>query len=327
MQSLRDSDVREYCREGADDRNSFISGLIAQEALRPLLHLPVFELCRAIYFGAWQGRLDLSQFRACWNHLAGELEAGCTEGFLLHLDSADTNELLQGLVLEEAQLPSPPPRRDRRDRDDDYTVQTERLRRVLPVPEDDGVLQWRAISPAPLTLPLPCAVNGQDVVLDTNNLVELLNVLPDENLAAISPRLAPRAIRMFKESLRTGGRSGRLIVPLWVIVETDTLLRKSGKSEEYANAIRMLEDWAYQSESGLWTAFTIEPFSTEVLNHLLGLLEELLAAGVACAQWPKFGDALVLAQGLYAGAPIASTEWHEKTDWDVVASLHAFLRL
>jgi hypothetical protein len=164
-------------------------------------------------------------------------------------------------------------------------------------------------------------------VIDSNNLMELLNVLPnDQNLLSLRGRVRSHgAVTLFRRALASAGRSGRLLMPVSALEETERNARK--KLTVYRQVLNSLQEMSIDMDRGPWQAFTVDSLSLEVFGAFVGLLEELAKQGATARSLPTFGDALVLAHGLAHGCPVASNEWIDKTDWDGVAQNWSFLAM
>jgi hypothetical protein len=181
----------------------------------------------------------------------------------------------------------------------------------------------------PIELPepsFPKEAREGDIVIDTNNLLDLLSTLGVDGICAdlsrLSDRLPARIRRRYRNMFGSFGGSGHLIVPVVVLEETE---RKAREILKYAAVKALLGDVAEDSEHSLRWILTFEPLSQEVLNAFLHLHEELVKNHVSKGAWPDFGDALVLAHGILHGCPVASNEWDDKHDWDAVKSLFPHL--
>ena len=77
----------------------------------------------------------------------------------------------------------------------------------------------------------------------------------------------------------------------------------------------------------MWNIFDFEPLTQEIFDYLVLLFEHIEVQCTEHQQWPSFGDALVLAHGLFHGCKIASNEWSEKQEWDIVKTVFPHLVL
>lgn len=314
------------------DRDEQLAEL-ATEKHRPAGLLPWFELCAYVHAMARAGRLDVDAFRACWFDLVARHADMNAAGLLLHLDEWDlgADALLQVIY----ELKRPPQRdsssskKDARDADDAWNEEV--LRRRFQDLHERAISrlnerlkaekQRSRYGTPPRELPenkYPARPGTLDIVVDTNVLVELLNVLPIRDQSGTRVDLS-RLDRPFRTSLlpALSHGIGKLIVPVPVLIEAEGVIAKymlQGK-KKYERADKVLRHMAvvpYQSRSA---AFSFEAMDQTTFAAFLCLLERLTQDGIPGAWWPTLGDALVLAHGMANGCPVASYEWMNKDDW------------
>jgi len=337
MQILIDRDVLGYCQDSDEDRQSAI--LSAESApFKPVYSLPVFELCRSVHLLAKFHQVPPSVFRECWAELSESHLEHSGDGYFIHVCEYPED----GLVREVLQLGDISA--DKEDEEDyrywDYSRSlTTRLRKLHPLGTkhleevDADQRQWMATVPEGKREQQSLRFATADdfsVVLDTNNLLELLNVLPpDGNLVSIprfSGRLCSKAVHRFRKILQDNyGLPGRFIVPVSALEETERVAQREG--QQYANALKVLDVIKFEPDRALWQIFRFESLIQEVLECFIQLYEGIAVRSTNVQNWPGFADMLVLAHGLYNGCPVASNEWFEKHDWDIVAQVFPHLVL
>lgn len=354
MDVLYEGDARAYCTGNSTRREEFWQRAQVSDA-RPAFLLPIFELCRAIHFGARNGkRFDVGAFRDCWHDLVdthdtlAPLNAGCLVRLLDGGD--DTSDNLPSDVWSHSDVSEDsgdeePPLRDPRDRLRDPRPFRECFRALGSRAREDVIEEPEGVRAWVYTLPeLPGNVlNGRvtadadqgDLVLDTNFFVDLLDELPENGRLTGMPcqrgdsaTKLGGANRLFQNALTTRGRSGKLIVPSAVLIETFGIVRKKNPAN-HANAALVMNAMAVGgSDWPLWEVFAFRGLSVEVLNAYLFLHEEMAQRVPDTDRWPDFTDAFVLAHGLVEVCPIISGEWSKKGDWDEARKIfpHLFLR-
>jgi len=341
MEVLRQSDALGYCKGSSEHREG-----IWRQAERlgenPAYCLPVFELCRAIHFGARESgkRFDIAGFRDCWQELieghgARSAERGC---LLRLLDGGEeSSDNLPLLVWSRATRSDPDDllrTHDPRDSGRDPRPFTECFRNLeglaleAVVRQPEWERQWRYSLPE-----LPETAYGsvhptRDLVLDTNFFVDLLDELtPDGSLLTMpcqTGRAASKlggASRRFTDALRSGGASGKLIIPAAVLVESYGIVHVKGLGR-YPNASDVMgRIQRHGSDWPLWDVFAFPALTFEVFEAFLHLHEEMARRGLPRDEWPDFTDAIILAHGLVERCPVVSAEWTEKQDWKQVKRL------
>jgi hypothetical protein len=342
----QEKDAIEYCGGTPADRDSFWTDA-GNAVKRPTHAIPLFELCRAIHFGATRGTMEPAVFRRCWDDLSERHEQRCAEGNLLHLlGSGDTPDgLLKDILLLGPEPPRNIPVRteaeDDRDRVRDHQGLTERFRRLherawhLTLRWKDERLRWKTTPPESMpSLEMPSKGTLPGLVLDTNVALEVFNKLPRDGVWAgqlsLPDRLKRASASMVREIQRLvagRGAPGKLIIPASVLVEMKRVTQR--EPEQYAPSALVLQRMAFANHWPLRNSFLFEPLSVEVFNAFLHLHEVLAAARIPAERWPQLGDALVMAHGLYNRCRVASTEWHEgrarKLDWEAVRHIFPFL--
>jgi hypothetical protein len=170
-----------------------------------------------------------------------------------------------------------------------------------------------------------------DLVLDTNNLIELLNKLPLNGQwtgsLRLPSRLSDKAARWFRRILSQQGFAGKLIVPISALEEAERVINYRQNRLKYKLARLVLKEIESSPVWPLRTAFHFEPFSHNTLSAFVALYEQLVKHKIPTNGWPDFGDALVLAHGIANGCPVASNEWLEKEDWAAVGAIFDYLIL
>lgn len=337
MQILIDRDVMGYCQDSEVGRQSAI--LSAESTpIKPVYSLPVFELCRSVHLLAKFHKIQPSVFRECWAELSELHFVHSGDGYFIHVcEYPEENLVLE--VLQLGQIAT-----DEEDEEDhrywDYSRSlTIRLRKLHPLGTrhleefDSDQRQWMATVPEGKREQQSLRLAPTDdfsVVLDTNNLLELLNVLPSDgqlvSIPRFPPRLCDKAVHRFKRILQArNGLQGRFIVPVSVLEETERVARREG--QKYANALNVLDAIKFEPERALWQIFRFESLTQEVFECFIQLYECITVEATDVQNWPGFADMLVLAHGLYNGCPVASNEWFEKHDWDIVAQVFPHLVL
>jgi hypothetical protein len=345
MDVLREGDALGYCKGSSEHRE----GLWRQaERLgeNPAYCLPIFELCRAVHFGAREGgkRFDVAGFRDCWQALVeGHQGRRAVSGCLLRLldggDESSDNVPLH--VWSRAKAGEPFDRlrhRDPRDQVRDPRPFTECFRNLdaLAVEEvgrlEEWERQWSYDLPELSESMFGVAGPARSLVLDTNFFVDLLDeLMPDGSLLAM-PCQAGRpasklggASRAFAEALRSRGASGKLIVPAAVLVESYGIVHVKGVRRLTNAADVMARIQNQGSDWPLWDVFAFPALSFEVFEAFLYLHEEMACAELPRDEWPDFTDAIVLAHALVERCPVVSAEWTEKQDWKQVKRLFPWL--
>lgn len=352
MEMLTEGDARGYCAGSLARRDEFWQRVQASGA-RPAFLMPIFELCRAIHFGSRSGRrFDIGSFRECWQDLVDaheDLRASLYAGCLLRLldggdDTSDNLPFevwLHADVSEEPRDEDPPlgdPRDRLRDprpfRDCFRALGSRALEDVIEEPELDR--EWLYTLPElpekELNWRVAADADQGDIVLDTNFFVDLLDELPEDGRLTVIPcQRGDSAIklgganRLFQSALNTRGRSGKLIVPSAVLIETFGIVRKKDPVS-HANADLVMRAIAtHGSDWPLWEAFAFRGLSIEVFEAYLFLHEEMAKREPDTSLWPDFTDAFVLAHGLQEACPVISGEWRNKKDWDAARQIFPYL--
>lgn len=105
MRIIFDDEIAQYCLNSADERIYAIAQINTAQT-RPVRVLPVFEVCRALHFGAVNGHIQPDLFRTCWSNLVNALSLRLDYGHLIHVayGGSEANDAL----LSEAALLAPP---------------------------------------------------------------------------------------------------------------------------------------------------------------------------------------------------------------------------
>lgn len=351
-------EIGSHCnRDGTVDHAALLQAWAQSSPARPLGYLSLFELCHRLYFGARDGRMLPAIFAECWNRFvdAHQDVANHHGGHIVWL----SHELPAGLQPDPLRyVVGLAPRRplvaherasDPREHDDYYTAHCERMRAIARSQCEDAehelahlseaVVAWGG--PAPQALPqgpilnesLRKPVSSKDLVLDSNVAIEILNQLtPDGQLPDLPMRgdriLAAAVRQRLQRALETCGLSGRIIVPLTVMEESQH--NGTLKASKYPHLLEQLE-WMNAKRRDSWLdAFTFEDLSFDVFETLWCLLNDLCGrlsrspTGQAIGL-PTFTDCMVLTHGLVNSCWVASAEWTDKTDWDPVKELYPWL--
>jgi hypothetical protein len=352
MHLLDEGDASGYCAGSLARRNEFWQRAQDSDA-RPALLMPIFELCRAIHFGARnRKRFDLGEFRDCWQELIDTHETLCASlvaGCLVRLldGGDDTSDNLPFDVWsnadvakesEDDELPIP----DSRGQHRDPRPFRECFRALGNRAHDDvfeeppGAREWCYTLPElpgkDLNGRVPTDAEQGDLVLDTNFFVDLLDELPENGRIAGVPcqygHAAAKlggATRIFQNAIKSRGKSGKLIVPSAVLIETFGIVRKKDPTK-HANADLVMKAMAERGQDWpLWEAFAFRGLTIEVLDAYLFLHEEMTEREPNRNLWPDFTDAFVLAHGLVEACPVISGEWRNKKDWDATRKMFPFL--
>ena len=334
MKTLIDCDIIEYCFSTAGERQKLLDEA-AHSLYKPVYALPTFELCRALHLLAKLYGVAPNNFRACWADLS---EVHHQNGeFFIHVQEHIMENPPRDILNLSHELKEEAPGGDPDRYWDHHHHLVERLRRLYPVETlKNG---WMANPPEGRAIsPIPRNVSGnEDLVIDTNNLLELLNVLPTDGVGInarelyfrSSSRLSSPVKRVFKNIIQSYGAAGHIIVPICVLEEADWVANESDNWIKYAPARAVLKSMSMNLEASLWNIFDFEPINQEILDHFIYLYESLYVKAVVRQKWQDFGDMLVITFGLYHGCKIASNEWSEgKNDvWDVVKTIFPYLVL
>jgi len=357
MQTLIDCDILDYCHRPEDYQDDLEVAIHSLN--KPVYGVSVFELCRALHLLVKLYGIPPTRFRACWVDLTQihYESAWGNGGCFLHVNEFPIDEIdrlpvvirtlrtQEGHVEDETEVPceSDPVRYW-----DRHLGLTKRLRelhqnelvdfqeRLKSLSTSRG--PWIATPPQGEEDP-PCLrsapENEDDVVMDTNNLLELLDQLPEDgapidgNQLHLPSRLSDNAKRRFKRIINNRGVSGKFIVPVSVLEEVDRVaFREWGNyRSQHLQAQAVLRSMSLDPDRPMWQVFSFESLTQEIFDYLLLLYEKIADQSTDIPHWPDFGDALVLAHGLYHGCPVASNEWYEKDDWDAVKSVFPHLVL
>ena len=331
MKTLIDCDIIEYCLSPTEERQKVLDQA-ANSLYKPVYALPTFELCRSLHLLAKIYSVAPNDFRSCWAdlsqvHRQSELFIHVSEH---PMDNPPRNILNLSRELED-DVPCEAPERYW----DGHHHLVQRLRWLHPNEEPEG--WWRAHPPegnmnSPI---LRNAPESGDLVVDSNNLLELLNALPTEGMGVdarvlrLPNRLSPQAVRRFKNIIQSYGAAGHFIVPICVLEEVDWVANKPENQTRYNQARKVLHSMGVDLDRPLWNIFDFEPITQDILDHFICLYESLTVQATGPLSWGDFGDMLVLAFGLYHGCKIASNEWFEGNPdvWDVVRVIFPYMVL
>ena len=354
MRIIFDDEITEYCLNNALERIIAIDQIDTTQT-RPVKVLPIFEVCRALHFGAVNGHIQPDLFRTCWSTLVNELSLRLEYGHLIHVAYGQSEAALLGeaghlltdiLSIGQVTIPKEDSGLDPRTRQKEHRALTKRFRRLheLAVKHLEAMDEsYRGWACEPLDdlpdidfLQYKKEAEGSkesqaDLVLDTNNLIDLLNTLPDDGQwtgsLRLPDRLSERAVRWFRRILSQQGASGKLIVPISALEEAERVINYRQNHQKYLQARLVLKEIESSPVWPLRTAFHFEPFSHNTLSAFVTLYEQLVKHKIPRDGWPDFGDALVLAHGIANGCPVASSEWLEKNDWAAVGAIFDYLVL
>ncbi len=354
MQTLIDCDVLDYCFDSVEDRGVALDRAV-HAPHRPVYTVSVFELCRAFHFLVKFYGVSPCTFRECWTELVTTHEQYDWDGCVIHICEYPPEKeryrlpnRIRTLTIPDTsnEMEYKAPCEDDPERYwDRHFKLIRRLREFHTIELEDfesrfrshsGAMRWQATPPI-ISRELPSIretpTGEYDVVLDTNNLLELLNQLPSDgnsiepNQLNLPSRLSDRAVRLFKDIVESWGMAGKLIVPLIALEEADHVAHSSNKEAKYRQAQAVLRSLSVEPDRSLWNIFDFEPLTQDIFHYLVLLFERIEVQYVNKQRWPDFGDALVLAHGLYHGCPVASNEWFEKQDWALVKAIFPHLVL
>lgn len=337
MDRLIDCDLLEYCLIPESERKEGFEDY-PYVRKKPVYSLPVFEMCRAFHLLFKYRNMSPAVFRKCWN----EFSETCW-GDWFHVSeyprenlpleiwrlkrSFNKNE--RDIIPCEGWTESYWDGRDDQDDrgDRDHFFLTLRLRELC---RKEKTNIWQINEPVPVKNPKLDDLSSKDLVMDTNNLLDMLNKLPEGNKNKKKPnfskRLSRKAIRRFNEIIKSEGLAGTFIVPISALEEAERVSRK--KAPKYNQARKVIQAIKIQPEGPFRNILSFEPLTMKVfdcLYHLYEKLESVYADNRNSV--PSLGDTLVIAHGIYNRCPVASNEWFEKSDWDVVAHEFPFLVL
>ena len=327
MQILTDCQILDYCHSTPEDRESEFQRA-ADNQDKPVYQLPVFELCHAFHLLVKYHGILPSQFRGCYAELSRRhIESG---EFFIHIPEETSADVFRKIL----RTPHDPPNAGLSPCEDPEIYWSHhyhlisRLKSTYFLQELNG--WWGANPPdGKNEPPSPCNANGQDIVLDANNLLELLNQLPPDGFTSAAhinfpARLSEQVRREFRVIIDSHGAAGKFIVPISALEETERVAHRNIK---YQNATNVLNSISIEIDNLIWNMFSFEPMSQEIFEYFVFIYEKLELANVDFNTFDDFGDLLVLAHGLYHGCKIASNEWFEGEPdiWDLVKGFFPFL--
>lgn len=339
---IQEEDIYRYCCSDATARHQFVHGVVAGGEF-PVAVLPVFEVCRAIYFGALKKGIRPADFHDCWQNFVTDHWQYRERGFPVTLANASMDpvnlaELFLEVGLIDVSEESNNLDEDDRDRRSAHPALTNRFREMqkTAVSRLDAMKrpERRAQCEPPeyLTeLDATPSISSDDLVLDTNIFLELINRLsltePVRKRPMLSDRFSDAAKNRAADILLSNGALGGLIVPSNVIEEAERVARI--KSTEYEQARKVLRAILTEPDYPLWSSFRLEPLSLGIVGAFIQIEQVLFEKTQDLNIWPDFSDAIVLAYGRYFGCPVASSEWDdkEKPDWENMAKLFNGLRI
>jgi hypothetical protein len=334
MKTLIDCDIIEYCLKTNEERQKILDDA-ADSVYKPVYALPMFELCRSLHLLVKLYGVEPNAFRCCWAELT-EVHRQNGE-FSIHIAEHPIDNPPRDILNLSYQLTDDTPCEDFESYWDGNRHLVQRMRWLHPRGELEG--WWRANPPeGKLAHPdLKDLSDGGDLVIDSNNLLELLNQLPLEGMGIDIRvirfprrcRLTSNAVRHFKSIIESYGVAGHIIVPICVLEEVVWVSNKSANRGKYRRAREVLHAMSINLDLPLWNIFDFEPISQEIFDHFAYLYERLSTSAASRPRQGDFGDMLVMAFGLYHGCKIASNEWFEgKPDvWHAVRQIFPYMVL
>ena len=332
MQQLTDCQILEYCHSTPEERESEFQRA-AENDYKPVYQMPVFELCHTLHLLVKHYDVSPSHFRGsyagfCDKHLGiGE--------YFIHVPEDHPEDMVVKLLRMPHKLPEDgfAPCGDPEIYWGHNKHLIYRLKSLTAASIEELSGWWEANPPEGNSEPpLPKGAESQDVVLDTNNFLELLNQLPANGFTSVADirlptRLSEDAREKIQKIVDSYGAIGKFIIPLSVLEEAEWVANRRDNFEKYENVRKVLHSIRMQKENPLWNIFSFEAINQEIFEYFLFLYERLEAAKVNFDDFDDFGDLLVLAHGLYHGCKIASNEWFEgKPDvWDLAKGFFPFL--
>lgn len=334
MDLLRDCQIIEYCQSTTEERDLEFQRAV-DNLFKPIYQMPVFELCHALHLLVKHHRVSPSSFRQSYADFSEKhIEAG---EWFVHVPEETTDDNLSKIREMTDKLPkdgtSPCGEPEIYWGHNKHLIY--RLQSAHAIQELQG--WWKANPPEiKRESPSPSIVPTQDLVMDTNNLIELLNILPLDSFLSVadvsfppSARIAEYTQRKFRAIIRAHGAAGKFIIPLSVLEETERVVKHSHPVWKYQNARNVLDAILNDRDNLLWNIFSFESMNQEIFEYFLYLYEQLELANVDFDTFDDFGDLLVLAHGIYHGCKIASNEWVDGDPdiWDIVKVIFPFLVL
>jgi len=331
MEWLIDCEIIEYCKSSTDERQRQVSDL-PYVSIKPVYVLPIFEVCRAFHLLYKYYQIKPGCFRKCWANLSKSYW-----GEWLHVSEYPKDNFAREIrqIIRKVENPDHFPCGETAQKYWGFNRPlTERIRALVrreTIVEDE----IRTIN-GPYVFDFPVGFHkedSEDIVIDTNNFIELLNQLPEDGLGVnldemhFPKRLSEKAVRLFKTIIRSYGIPNRLIVPLIVIEETERVVNYEKNFEKYKKARSVIQAMAFDPNLPLWNMFFFEPLNQDVFECLLQLYEGLYSPRAEKQYSPGFADAIILAHGIYNRCAVASNEWFEKDDWKYIAGIFPYLVL
>jgi len=331
MEWLIDCDIIEYCKTSPIGRSKLISDR-PYAPIKPSYVLPIFEVCRAFHLLYKHGQMRPRGFRKCWTSLSDPYW-----GEWLHVSEYPEEDLPREIIKKLKQVDSPdqfPSGETAQQYWGHSRALTEHLRalaKIDPIVENQiGSINGPLINDGSVGSHSP---DSRDMVIDTNNFIELINQLPREGLGVdlgtvhLPNRLSEKARSIFRDAIGSFGVSHRLIVPLVVMEEAERVVNYAKNTEEYRTARSVIQAMAISPDFPLWNIFSFEPLNQEILFCLMMLYEGLFSPNSQNQNSFGFADAIILSHGIYNHCPVASNEWFEKTEWQAVEQVFPFLVL
>ena len=346
MRRLSYKDVIDFCGD-PDAREAWWGDAEGD----PPYVLPLFDVCRAIFrVSSGTAGLDAARFRQCWRDAVERHASAMVSGNVLRCVSEGSlpgHNLAREVwrrgrpeMLEEVDATiGADPRATRGAIEPRHTMSCfgelndlafERVRGELEALRARQQACWEGMEELPNKT--HTRVSG-DLVLDTNFFVDLLEEMGGRGHDSTRPWCTASRARQvlcsqrqrLVDALTTGGRSGKLIVPTVVLIETYGVVRRGTRSS-YPNALRVMNEiealgdgWRHAASFRFYDEDPIQ-----VVDAFLALVEAVQYA-VDRGRW-SITDALVLAHGLREGCPVISGEWVDKTDWAPVAAHFPWLK-
>lgn len=334
MQFLTDCEILEYCHNSPEEREAAFQRAVDNQA-KPIYQLHMFELFHASHVMIkHHGKLPKDFRKGWWEFCEKHIASG---EFFIHVREEDPLENLKGILSVPTGVPEELP--ERCEEESVYWCNAKFIYRLQAARDlvyksslDEELISWNATPPeGKQEPPDPVDRSSEDVVIDTNILIEILNEIPEDgNLGAAEIKLpntiSESARRKLLRSIRSYGSAGKIIIPDCVLEEAYRVSNYNSNKEKYKNVSRVLRS-VLLNDKPLWNVFQIESMSQEIFDHFILLYEKMDATGTDFSSFDDFADLIVLAHGLYHGCKIVSDEWlHGDPDvWDTVGPIYPFL--
>jgi hypothetical protein len=329
MQFLTDCEILEYCHGNSEERAASFQRAIDNQ-VKPIYQLPMFELCHALHILVKYHGVSPKDFRSCWADICKRhIESG---EFFIHVSIEDPYKNFEIILSLSTQIPE---NITALCGDDDTCwghnkqfVYRSKLVRI----QEELRSTWDTIPPEGNQLaPSPEDRQSEDLVLDTNNLVDLLNELPEDGILTTAEIKLPDTLsentrRKFMRIIKSYGSAGKFIVPSSALEEAHRIINYTSNLEKYNNVQKVLKAMLI-NDKPLWNIFDFKAIDQDVFDYFLLLYEKMESIGVDFSGFDDFADLIILAHGLHNGCKIASDEWiHVKPGaWKIIAPIYPFL--